>query len=57
LIDNRPKPPSTVSAKAKQNNNYLTLDEFGIFKDPEGYARAMNGHDCKYPERTFQISF
>ncbi|WZZ59805.1 hypothetical protein YC2023_059912 [Brassica napus] len=43
-IDNRPKPTSTVSEKTKQNNNHLTLDEFGIFRDPEGYAREMDGH-------------
>ncbi|KAF2604644.1 hypothetical protein F2Q70_00027771 [Brassica cretica] len=41
---NRPKPPSDVSEKAKQNNNYLTPNEFGIFRDPEGYARAIDGH-------------
>ncbi|KAF3534177.1 hypothetical protein DY000_02040496 [Brassica cretica] len=44
LIDNRPKRPSTVSEKAKQNNNYLPPDEFGIFRDPKSYARAMDGH-------------
>ncbi|KAF3589157.1 hypothetical protein F2Q69_00029078 [Brassica cretica] len=43
-IDIRPKPPSTVREKAKLNNNYLTPDEFGIFRDPDGYARAMDGH-------------
>ncbi|KAF3610002.1 hypothetical protein DY000_02047968 [Brassica cretica] len=43
-IDIRPKPPSTVREKAKLNNNYLTPDEFGIFRDPDGYAREMDGH-------------
>ena len=43
-IDNFPKPPSIENEKAKQNNDYLTLDEFGIFSDPEGYVRAMDGH-------------
>ncbi|KAF3486555.1 hypothetical protein F2Q69_00053109 [Brassica cretica] len=39
-----PKPPSNVSDTAKQNIDYLTPDEFGIFRDPEGYAREMDGH-------------
>ncbi|KAF3583622.1 hypothetical protein F2Q69_00030428 [Brassica cretica] len=43
-IDIRSQPPSTVREKAKQNNNYLTPDEFGIFRDLEGYARAIDGH-------------
>ena len=43
-IDILPKPPSTIREKAKLNNNYLTPDEFGIFRDPDGYARAMDGH-------------
>ncbi|KAF2551056.1 hypothetical protein F2Q68_00034528 [Brassica cretica] len=43
-IEIRPKPPSTVSERAKHDNNYLTQDEFRIFKDPDGYARAMDGH-------------
>ncbi|KAF3602000.1 hypothetical protein F2Q69_00035390 [Brassica cretica] len=44
-IDNRPKPPSTVSKKnPNYDNQYLTQDEFGIFRDPDGYARAIDGH-------------
>ena len=43
-IDIRQKPPSTVSEKAKYENKYLTQDEFGIFRDQDGYARAMDGH-------------
>ena len=43
-IDIRSKPPSTVREKAKLDNNYLTRDEFGIFRDPESYARAIDGH-------------
>ncbi|KAF2558203.1 hypothetical protein F2Q68_00016438 [Brassica cretica] len=38
------KPPSTVSKQAKYDNQYLTHDEFGIFRDLDGYARAMEGH-------------
>ena len=29
--------------KAKTNNSYLKSDEFGIFRDPDGHARAMDG--------------
>ncbi|KAF2530734.1 hypothetical protein F2Q70_00029515 [Brassica cretica] len=43
-IDIRSQPPSTKREKAKQNNNYLTPDEFCFFRDPEGYARAIDGH-------------
>ncbi|KAF3503024.1 hypothetical protein F2Q69_00043043 [Brassica cretica] len=43
-IDIRSKPPSTVREKAKLDNNFLTRDEFGIFRDPESYARAIDGH-------------
>ncbi|KAF3503721.1 hypothetical protein F2Q69_00042367 [Brassica cretica] len=42
IID--PKPPSTVSEKAKYDNKYLTQDDLGIFWDPDGYARSMDGH-------------
>ncbi|KAF3525905.1 hypothetical protein F2Q69_00047423 [Brassica cretica] len=48
-IDIRLKPPSTVSEKTQYDNQYLTQDEFDIFRDPYGYARAMDGH-------TLQIS-
>ncbi|KAF3593856.1 hypothetical protein DY000_02021297 [Brassica cretica] len=44
LIDIRPQPPSIVSKKATYDNKYLTSDEFAIFRDPDGYARAMDGH-------------
>ncbi|KAF3497034.1 hypothetical protein DY000_02052318 [Brassica cretica] len=43
-IDNCPKPPSIVSEKVKHNIDFLTSVEFGIFRDPEGYARAVDGH-------------
>ncbi|KAF2554472.1 hypothetical protein F2Q68_00015571 [Brassica cretica] len=43
-IDNHPKPPSNVRETAKRNIDYLTPDDFGIFRDPEGYAREMDGH-------------
>ncbi|KAF2570236.1 hypothetical protein F2Q70_00004217 [Brassica cretica] len=42
-IDIHPKPKTTVSEKDKFDNLYLTLDEFGIFRDPNGYARAIDG--------------
>ena len=44
LIDIRSQPPSTLREKAKLNNNYLTPDEYGIFRDPEVYARAIDGY-------------
>ena len=42
-IDSRPKPKTTVSEKDKFDNEYLTPDEFGIFRDPNGYAKAIDG--------------
>ena len=42
-IDNRRKPKTTVSEKDKSDKQYLTLDEFGIFRDPDGYAKAIDG--------------
>ncbi|KAF2586684.1 hypothetical protein F2Q70_00036112 [Brassica cretica] len=42
-IDNRPIPKTTVSEKDKIDNQYLTPDEFGIFKDPDGYVKAIDG--------------
>ncbi|KAF3573878.1 hypothetical protein F2Q69_00059017 [Brassica cretica] len=42
-IDIRSKPKTTVSEKDKVDNEYLTQDEFGIFRDPDGYARAIDG--------------
>ncbi|KAF3574790.1 hypothetical protein F2Q69_00060293 [Brassica cretica] len=43
-IDICPKPPSTVSKIPNYDNQYLTPDEFGIFRDPDGYATAIDGH-------------
>lgn len=40
----RPIPKSTVSETAKFDKHYLTPDEFEIFRDPDGYARAIDGH-------------
>ena len=42
-IDNRPIPKTTVSEKYKFINQYLTPDEFGIFREPDGYAKAIDG--------------
>nr|VDC96330.1 unnamed protein product [Brassica oleracea] len=42
-IDIRPIPKSIISKKAKFDKQYLTPDEFGIFRDPDGYARAIDG--------------
>ncbi|KAF3544322.1 hypothetical protein DY000_02007862 [Brassica cretica] len=42
-IDIRPKPKITISEKDKFDNQYLTPDEFGIFRDPDGYAIAIDG--------------
>ncbi|KAF3528611.1 hypothetical protein DY000_02039747 [Brassica cretica] len=39
-----PKPSSTVSKTPNYDNQYLTQNEFGIFRDPDGYARAIDGH-------------
>ncbi|KAF3593253.1 hypothetical protein DY000_02021884 [Brassica cretica] len=43
-VDIRLKPPSTVSEKTQYDNQYLTQDEFGIFRDQDGYSIAMDGH-------------
>ncbi|KAF3551468.1 hypothetical protein DY000_02006551 [Brassica cretica] len=43
-IDIRPKPKSTVREKPNFDNQYLTQDEFGIFRNPDGYAREIDGH-------------
>ena len=48
-IDIRPIPKFTVSKKAKFDKQYLTPDEFGIFRDLNGYTRAIDG-------RTLHIS-
>ncbi|KAF3554482.1 hypothetical protein F2Q69_00015745 [Brassica cretica] len=42
-IDNRPIPKTTVSEQDKLDNQYLTPDEFGIFRDPDSYAKAIDG--------------
>ncbi|KAF3600528.1 hypothetical protein F2Q69_00035100 [Brassica cretica] len=42
-IDIRPIPKTTVNEKDKFDNQYLTPDEFGILRDPDGYARAIDG--------------
>ncbi|KAF3545505.1 hypothetical protein DY000_02006806 [Brassica cretica] len=42
-IDNRPILKSNVSKKNKIDDEYLIPDECGIFRDPDGYARAING--------------
>ncbi|KAF3538255.1 hypothetical protein F2Q69_00021714 [Brassica cretica] len=41
-IDIRLKPKSTVSENPKFDNQYLTQDEFGIFRDPDGSARPID---------------
>ncbi|KAF3573867.1 hypothetical protein F2Q69_00058707 [Brassica cretica] len=43
-IDIRPKPKTTVSEKDKFDNQYLIPDEFSIFRDPDGYAKGIDGH-------------
>ena len=42
-IDIRPTPKSTVRENPKIDNQYLTHDEFGIFRDSNGYAKAIDG--------------
>ncbi|KAF3580226.1 hypothetical protein DY000_02030666 [Brassica cretica] len=42
-IDNHSIPKTTVSEKDKLDNQYLTPDEFGIFRDPNGFAKAIDG--------------
>ncbi|KAF3538566.1 hypothetical protein F2Q69_00023563 [Brassica cretica] len=48
-IDNRQIPNTTVREKYKLDNQFLTPYEFGIFRDHDGYAKAING-------RTLQVS-
>uniref|UniRef100_M4DF65 Uncharacterized protein n=1 Tax=Brassica campestris TaxID=3711 RepID=M4DF65_BRACM len=43
-IDIRSKQKTTVREKDKFNNEYLIPDEFCIFRDPDGLARAIDGH-------------
>ncbi|KAF3573382.1 hypothetical protein F2Q69_00058585 [Brassica cretica] len=42
-IENRPIPNTTVSEKGKFDHQFLIPDEFGIFRDPDGYAKAIDG--------------
>ncbi|KAF3545174.1 hypothetical protein DY000_02005963 [Brassica cretica] len=42
-IDNRSIPKTTLSEKKKLDNQYLTPHEFGIFRDPNGFAKAIDG--------------
>ena len=42
-IDAHHVPDSEVQVQDNIEYGYLTLDEFGIFRDPEGQARAMDG--------------
>ncbi|KAF2559261.1 hypothetical protein F2Q68_00015115 [Brassica cretica] len=42
-IDALHTPDSEVQVKDNTYYGYLTPDEFGIFRDPEGQARAMDG--------------
>ncbi|KAF3600478.1 hypothetical protein F2Q69_00035494 [Brassica cretica] len=55
-IDNRPIPKTNVSEQAKLDNQYLTPYEFGIFRDPDSYAKAIDVH-YTYLEKISQISF
>ena len=43
-IDAHHTPNSEVQVKDNTYYGYLTPDESGIFRDPEGQARAMDGH-------------
>ncbi|KAF2573760.1 hypothetical protein F2Q70_00004015 [Brassica cretica] len=42
-IDNHRIPKTTVSKKVKLDNEHLTPDVFGIFRDPNGFTKAING--------------
>ena len=54
-IDNHPIPKTTVSEKDKLDNQYLTPEEFSIFRDPNDYAKAIDGRTLH--EKISQISF
>ncbi|KAF2594419.1 hypothetical protein F2Q70_00043363 [Brassica cretica] len=69
-IDKCPIPNTTVSEKDKFNNQFLTPDEFGIFMDPDGYAKVkeqrreiqevrcrFEGYDAEQPSRTTRRLF
>nr|VDD43274.1 unnamed protein product [Brassica oleracea] len=38
------KSPSSIDIRPKPSSTYLTQNEFSIFRDPYGYARAIDGH-------------
>ncbi|KAF3499715.1 hypothetical protein F2Q69_00042971, partial [Brassica cretica] len=42
-IDNHSIPKTTINKKVKLDNQYLTPDVFGIFRDPNGFAKAIDG--------------
>ncbi|KAF3562661.1 hypothetical protein DY000_02016011 [Brassica cretica] len=48
-IDTHPKPQLSLFTKKNMSMDYdfLTPDEFGIFRDPDGHARAMDGRILK----------
>ncbi|WZZ70349.1 hypothetical protein YC2023_081719 [Brassica napus] len=48
-IDTHSKPQLSLFTKKNMSMDYdfLTPDEFGIFKDPDGHARAMDGRILK----------
>ncbi|KAF2534205.1 hypothetical protein F2Q70_00030015 [Brassica cretica] len=48
-INNHQITKTTVSERVKLDDQYLTPDEFGIFRDPNGFAKAIDG-------RTLHIS-
>ncbi|KAF2538177.1 hypothetical protein F2Q70_00003131 [Brassica cretica] len=52
-IDNRPIPKTTVSEKDKLDNQYLTPDEICIFRDPDGYAKAIDGRTLHKATKEF----
>ncbi|KAF3522964.1 hypothetical protein F2Q69_00047466 [Brassica cretica] len=41
-IDNHSIQKTTVSEKDKLDNQYLTPNEFGIFRDPNGFTNAID---------------
>ncbi|KAF2542930.1 hypothetical protein F2Q68_00030905 [Brassica cretica] len=56
-IDILPIPKTTVSEKDKFDNQYLTPDEFGIFRNPDGYAREIDGqHQQKATEEFYNTA-
>uniref|UniRef100_M4FHP4 Uncharacterized protein n=2 Tax=Brassica campestris TaxID=3711 RepID=M4FHP4_BRACM len=42
-----PQPSSNVRKNPNYDNQYLTHDEFGISRDQDGYARAIDGHQLQ----------